>query len=218
MNGKFSAWKVGAPYYIPLLIVGAGTTFALWPMGYGPVGLVILAAGLFALSFFRDPPRKISTDPNDIVSPADGTVVAIEELEDSPHYDGPCRRISIFLSVFNVHVNRVPAAASVEAVTYKHGKYKNAMNPESSKVNESNAVRFRTSLGPMTVRQISGAIARRIICLSEPEDEFEKGAKFGMIKFGSRTELYLPLDIQICVKMKDKVKGGATVVAKGVSS
>ena len=80
MSEDFSAWKVGAPYYIPLLVLGMGATAALWPMGYGLVGLPILAAGLFALSFFRDPPRRISTDPSDVVSPADGTVVAIEEL------------------------------------------------------------------------------------------------------------------------------------------
>lgn len=217
MNQNFSAWKVGAPYYIPLLVLGAGATVALWPMGYGLVGLPILAVGVFALAFFRDPPRKISPDPNDVASPADGTVVAIEELEESPHYDGPCRRISIFLSVFNVHVNRVPAAGEVETVAYKRGLYKNAMNPESSKVNESNAVRFRTAHGPMTVRQISGAIARRIICLSEAGDEYEKGAKFGMIKFGSRTELYLPMNMVVCVKMKEKVKGGASIVARGAS-
>ncbi|MDP7639148.1 MAG: phosphatidylserine decarboxylase [Candidatus Hydrogenedentes bacterium] len=211
---KFSAWRTGAPYYIPLLASGTGATALLWPMGYGPAGLLILAAGLFSLSFFRDPPRRISADPNDIVSPADGTVVAIEELADSPHYDGPCRRISIFLSVFNVHVNRVPAAGSVESVLYKRGQYKNAMNPESSKVNESNAVRFQTSHGPMTVRQVSGAIARRIVCLPSAGDTFDKGAKFGMIKFGSRTELYLPMEMAVCVKMRDKVKGGASVVAK----
>lgn len=208
MNG-FNAWKVGLPYYGPLFILG--TAFLFFNLS---IAALILVVALAILGFFRDPPRTPSSDPRDIVSPADGTIAAIEELEDSDHYDGPCMRVSIFLSVFNVHVNRTPYDAEVVNVRYQRGKYTNAMKPLSSKVNESNALWLKSDFGAMTVRQISGAVARRIVCLPKPGQALQKGDKFGMIRFGSRTELYLPMNTHVCVKMKDKVKGARTVIAQ----
>lgn len=164
--------------------------------------------------FFRDFPRAITASENEVVSPADGTIVAIEDLEETPHYDGPTRRVSIFLSILSAHVNRAPYEGAVTHVEYAPGKFKNAMNPESSRVNESNAVWFNTPRGPMTVRQISGAVARRIVCPAAPGMNLEKGEKFGMIRFGSRTELYLPPGTEVCVKLKDKVYAGSTVMAR----
>lgn len=214
MNKDFNAWKVGLPYYLPPIVVGMSILPVLISAGYGYLGLPIPLAGLFALFFFRDPPRRISTEPGDIVSPADGTVVAIENLEDTPYYDGACTRVSIFLSVLSVHVNRAPESGTVRDVVYKEGAYMNAMNPESSNVNESNALRMETPHGPMTVRQISGAIARRIVCWPTGGESLKRGEKFGMIKFGSRTELYLSPDIEICVDLKSKVRAGASVIAR----
>lgn len=214
MNEPFSAWKMGAPYYVPLLGVGGILTVTLAPYGLWWIGAIVLSAGAFVLYFFRDPKREIPTDPRAVVSPADGTVVAIEELDESPHYDGPCKRISIFLSVFSVHVNRAPFDSLTEKVLYRPGRYINAMSAESSQVNESNAIWLSASPGAMTVRQISGAVARRIVCLPEVGNTLTKGQKIGMIKFGSRTELYLPPSVEICVALKQKVRGGSSIVAR----
>ena len=179
---------------------------------YATIPVWILA--LFTLNFFRDPPRTITTNPDEIVSPADGLIDGIEELDDSPYYDGPCKRISIFLNVFNVHINRVPDDCTILSITQKDGEYRNAMDPHSAQVNESNWLHLDTPHGPMTVRQISGAIARRIVCPATQGLNLKKGEKFGMIKFGSRTELYLPCEAEILVNLKDKVKGGSTIVAQ----
>ncbi len=179
-----------------------------------PLGLLCLLFFAFVVYFFRDPKRRIPTEAASVVSPADGTIVGIEDLPSTPHYDGPCKRISIFLSVFNVHINRSPFDGTVESITYNPGEFKNAMRADTTDVNESNTIRMKTDRGPMTVRQISGLIARRIVCKVEVGENLAKGEKFGMIKFGSRTELYLPTNAEICVKLKDKVQGGATIVAR----
>jgi phosphatidylserine decarboxylase len=176
--------------------------------------VVVAIVDVFAAYFFRDPRRVITTDRCAIVSPADGTIVGVEDLTATSHFDGPCKRISIFLSVFNVHINRSPFEGQVESITYKPGQFLNAMGANTSELNEANTVRMTTGYGPLTVRQISGLIARRIICKVREGEGLAKGEIFGMIKFGSRTELYLPTNAEICVKMKDKVKGGATIVAR----
>lgn len=169
-----------------------------------PVWLLIAAVDVFTAYFFRDPFRDVPSEKSAVVSPADGTIVAIEDLSSTPHYDGPCRRISIFLSVFNVHVNRAPFDGAIESIAYSPGAFKNALRADSSDLNESNTIRMTTDAGPMTVRQISGLIARRIVCKVEVGERLAKGEKFGMIKFGSRTELYLPSNAEVCVKIKDR--------------
>lgn len=210
MTRSFSGWREGAKFYLPFIVVG----IAVIALGYTVTGTIILLIGLSMLGFFRDPPRSSSSDPRHIVSPADGTIVAIEDLSDTPHYDGPCIRISIFLSVFNVHVNRTPYAGTIRHIRYQPGGYKNAMKAETSLTNESNALWLDTSHGLCTVRQITGAIARRIVCVVNEGETLEKGEKFGMIRFGSRTELYLPPDTEVCVTMRQKVNGGSTVIAR----
>ena len=213
MNAPFNGWIQGIWYYGPVLLLGLLLTAALSRFGYAWAGLPVVLLGIGMLLFFRDFPRTIQAAPEEIVSPADGTVVAIEDLEETPHYTGPCRRVSVFMSVLNAHVNRAPYECTVKEVKYAPGHYRNAMNPESSKVNESNAVWLDTPRGPMTVRQISGAIARRIVCPIAPGVQLKKGEKFGMIRFGSRVELYLPPGTQVCVKLKDKVYAGTTIMA-----
>ncbi|MCP4455127.1 MAG: phosphatidylserine decarboxylase family protein, partial [Planctomycetes bacterium] len=136
-----------------------------------------------------------------------------------PDFAGPVLRIGIFLSIFNVHINRMPCAAEVKKTRYKQGAFKNALNPESSQVNESNAVFFRRTEAPeadLMVRQISGAIARHIVCPVRDGQIFAQGEKFGMIKFGSRTELFVPVQkgLKSTVKVGDIVKAGLTVVAR----
>ncbi|MCX5632296.1 MAG: phosphatidylserine decarboxylase [Phycisphaerae bacterium] len=180
---------------------------------------VILAAVLiWLLSFFRDPKRDIPTGDNLILSPADGTVSDIEEVNEPNYIGGRATRIGIFLSIFNVHINRTPCAVRIGKITYRKGKFKNALNSISGKVNESNDIamtRLKKPNDKILVRQISGAIARRIVCDADEGQEFSGGAVFGMLKFGSRTELYLPVNCgaKIIVKKGDKVRAGLTILA-----
>jgi len=165
------------------------------------------------LMFFRDPPRKITINENILYSPADGTITDISET-DIPELDGRVLRISMFLSIFNVHINRMPCSVKIDKVTYKKGKFKNAMQADSGTVNEANEVlvtRLSQPKDRLLIRQVSGAVARRIVCKAVQGQEYLQGEIFGMIKFGSRTELFLPLNkgsYDITVKIGDKVNAG----------
>ena len=214
MSKPFNAWKEGFLLYAPWLLAGAALTVAAYPGPLTVVGGLFLLAGLYTLFFFRDPPRTIPTGPDDIVAPADGMIVGIEPIEETPYYEGPCLRVSIFLNLFNVHINRAPRAGTIRRILYRPGQFKNAMKAETTECNEANTVWMDTDCGPMTVRQISGLIARRIVCRATPGDDLQRGQKFGMIKFGSRTELYLPPTCEVSVAMKEKVKAGSSVVAR----
>jgi len=214
VNTPFSGWREGLRFYGPVVGLGVLLTAGLAPTGYAWAGAIVLLAGIAMMLFFRDFPRRVTAAAEELVSPADGTIVAIEDLEETPHYDGSTRRVSIFLSILSAHVNRAPYPGTVTDVKYAPGKFKNAMNPESSKVNESNAVYFDTDRGPLTVRQISGAVARRIVCPAGPGSRLEKGEKFGMIRFGSRVELYLPPGTDVCVQLNDHVYAGLTIMAQ----
>ncbi len=210
MSRPFSAMKEGLGLYGLFIFIGtallAGKVLSL--------GLFFVAFGLFTMFFFRDPNRGIEAAPREIVCPADGTIVQIDDLTETEYYDGPCKRVSVFLSILNVHVNRAPAAGKIMKKEYRSGKFMNAMKAETSEHNESNAVWMETEHGLMVVRQIAGAIARRIVCVVEEGDEVARGEKFGMIKFSSRTELYLPVNAEICVKERDKVQAGSTIIAR----
>lgn len=215
MKAPFSAWREGAVFYVPMLVLGLLLFVGLMPYGASVwVALPVLLLGLATLCFFRDPKRDVTAAPNELVGPADGKIVAVEDLEDTPYYDGPCRRISIFLSALDVHVNRAPCDGTVRRIDYKPGRFKNAQNPVSSEVNESNAIWLETPGGPVTVRQIAGMVARRIVCKAAVGQTLTKGEKFGMIRLGSRTELYVPPGTEICVAAKDVARAGATVLAR----
>ncbi len=176
----------------------------------------ILGAGTcgFALFFFRDPQRAVPEGTELVVAPADGTVTEISEVEENKFLGCKARKVGIFLSLLNVHINRSPYRGTVEYLKYKPGKFLNAGNLESSVVNESNGIGIVTSRCKMLVRQISGIIARRIVCGLKEGDNVETGEKFGMIKFGSRTELYVPVDaaFELQVELGQKVKAGETVI------
>jgi phosphatidylserine decarboxylase len=181
--------------------------------------VVLFVVLIWVFSFFRDPARTIVQDPALLLSPADGTIAAVETLDNCPGFDGPVLRIEIFLNIFNVHINRVPCACKIGTVIYKPGKFLDARNPECSKVNEANEVEmFRTDepADRMLVRQISGAVARRIVCEARTDQQLAAGEKFGMIKFGSCTELYVPVrdNLRCEVAVGDKVKAGLTVLAR----
>jgi len=174
---------------------------------------------IWSLTFFRDPKRRCPSDSNLLLAPADGQITDIGTVEKNDFIGGTALRIGIFLSIFNTHINRAPCNVKVEKITYRKGKYKNAMNPLSSQVNESNDLSLIRTDDPqdkLIVRQISGAIARRIVCDKTEGQELAGGEKFGMIKFGSRTELYVPLreNAKCLVQIGDKVKAGLTALVK----
>jgi phosphatidylserine decarboxylase len=174
---------------------------------------------IWALVFFRDPHRVVPADSNLLLAPADGKVTNIEVVKENGFIASDALRIGIFLSIFDVHINRAPCNVKVEEITYKQGKYKNAMSPQSGQVNESNDLGLIRTDNPkerLIVRQISGAIARRIVCRISEGQKLTGGEKFGMIKFGSRTELYLPArkNAKCLVQIGDKVKAGLTPLVR----
>jgi phosphatidylserine decarboxylase len=181
--------------------------------------LVLFLILAWALSFFRDPERQVPNSPKALLSPADGTITDIEIVENDPMFPHKAMRIGIFLSIFNVHINRAPCTVRVGKISYRPGQFKNAMSPHSGRVNESNDVRMTRMDEPkdeLMVRQISGAIARRIVCATKMGDTLTAGQRFGMLKFGSRTELYVPMrdTVKQQVKLGDKVRAGLTILVQ----
>lgn len=178
---------------------------------------LVLALVLYVLvlQFFRNPPRTTFAQPGDVIAPVDGNVVLIEEVHESECFKDQRKMISIFMSPLNVHVNRVPVSGKVTYAKYHPGKYLVAWHPKSSTENErSTVVVDHPSTGPVLFRQIAGALARRICLYSQPGQEYKAGDEFGFIKFGSRMDIYLPLDAEIITKIGDKPKGGETLIAR----
>jgi len=174
---------------------------------------------IWILSFFRDPYRISPVDERLLLAPADGRITDIETVEENGFIGGPALKIGIFLSIFDAHINRAPCSVTVEKITYRPGKYKNAARACSAKVNESNELDLCRTEYPkdrLIVRQISGAIARRIVCGVREGQKLSGGEKFGMIKFGSRTELYFAAsgNMKVLVRVGDKVKAGLTPLVK----
>ncbi|MHC4552647.1 MAG: phosphatidylserine decarboxylase [Planctomycetota bacterium] len=181
--------------------------------------VILLVVLVWVFSFFRDPHRVVPQDANLLLSPADGTIAAVETLDSYEGFEGPVLRIEIFLSIFNVHINRVPCPVEIGPITYKPGKFVDARNPECSKINEANEIvmtRLDAPTDPLLVRQISGAIARRIVCAAKTGEKYTGGQQFGMIKFGSCTELFVPARESLTCRVQkgDKVKAGLTVLAE----
>jgi len=175
----------------------------------GLTALPVLLA-VFFLWFFRDPDRVVPTGPGVIVSPADGVVTEAEWIETSA---GSRLRLSIFLNVFDVHVNRAPVGGTVLAVEYREGGFLNAMNPESVMTNEQTLVVIDAGDCEISYKQIAGLLARRIVCTVRPGDRVERGQRVGMIKFGSRTDVLIPADAVLKVKRGARVTGGSTILA-----
>jgi len=197
----------GYIYGLSLLAVAALVVWATgsWLWAIAPVLLAV-----FFLWFFRDPERAIPLEPGLIVSPADGLVTETVTIS-TP--DGPRKRISIFLSVFDVHVNRAPIAGELREVRYYKGQYMNAMNPACAERNERNVVTMWGEGIEVTFKQIAGLLARRIVFPLKEGDRVERGQRVGLIKFGSRTDVVMPGDAEFQVKVGQRVKGGASVIA-----
>jgi phosphatidylserine decarboxylase len=170
-------------------------------------GMIFFAVALFCVYFFRDPERVIPGGPV-AVSPADGKVVHVRSLEDGG------TRVSIFLNIFNVHVNRVPVAGRITGIAYRPGRFVMAHREEASSDNEQNTVTIEAGGTQVVTRQIAGLIARRIVCRKQVGDEVEKGERFGLIKFGSRVDVFFGPDWELTVKPGDKVRGGSSILAR----
>jgi phosphatidylserine decarboxylase len=176
------------------------------------VGLVFY---LIVLQFFRNPVFDVIKNPKQIIAPADGKVVVIEETEEPEYLKRKCKQISIFMSPINVHVNRMPVGGTISYYKYHPGKYLVAWHPKSSTENERTTVVAKMSNGTEVLfRQIAGALARRIKCYVQEGQSLEQGQEFGFIKFGSRVDIYLPLDAKVKVNIDDKTTGGKTVIAE----
>jgi phosphatidylserine decarboxylase len=199
--------KEGWPFIIAPLSAGV----VLFALRFGVAGTVLgalcIVFGLFCAFFFRDPPRTIVADPSAIVSPCDGTVMEITKENGQDV-------IRVFLSVFNVHLQRSPVAGKVVDVTYIPGKFLPAMNPEAYVVNEQNVITIASDKGTYVVKQIAGILARRVVAWSKPGDVVKKGDKIGLIKFGSQVDLYVPSSAVITVKVGDTVVGGETIMGE----
>ncbi len=199
---------------LALMVVGA-----VGSMATPHVWWVVAVVWGCVISFFRDPARNIKRQANILYAAADGRVTEVTELEHHDLVGGPCHRVRIFLSLFNAHINRMPCAAEVRSVTPKPGKFLNAMRSRSAEENESNTlvvIPEAPFAGPMVVRQIAGMVARTIVCRAEVGKSFQAGQRFGMIKFGSGTELVVPKQegLKVLVKVGDSVKAGLTEMMK----
>ena len=219
--------KYGWPQVVvfPAVVILLMAVFAVGTRALLEAWAIIVVEGvlfivlIWILMFFRDPQRLCPTDEDVLLAPADGKITDIEHVEKDDFIGGPALRIGIFLSLFNTHINRAPCRVRVETITYKKGRFRNAMNPQSGRVNESNTLGLVRTDDPqdrLVVRQISGAIARRIVCDTAEGQELAGGQKFGMLKFGSRTELYVPVrvDLKCLVRIGDRVKAGLTPLVK----
>jgi phosphatidylserine decarboxylase len=198
--------KEGYYFGLPLLLIGGAAFFLQWRIA----AYLFLFLALFVFSFFRDPERVIPSEPGAIVSPGDGRVVVVQDEE---YAGGPGRRVSIFLAVWNVHVNRSPAAGRITKMEYRPGKFVAAMRASASAVNEQNVFTLSTDAGELVFKQIAGLIARRVVSWKKEGDTVARGERIGLVRFGSRVDLWVPRQAEILVKVGQNVKGGSSILA-----
>ena len=204
---KIPLAKDGFIFILPLLII----TVLMFLISFYWATAIFGLGFLFVTWFFRDPERRIPNEPNVIVSPADGKITEIV-TENEPINGKLCKRVTIFLSVFNVHVNRVPIEGTIEDIRYNPGKFLAAFNPKASMDNEQNLILINNGRTHIFVKQIAGLIARRIVCWPKKGDHYESGQRYGLIRFGSRVDILLPEDTKLSVACGDKVSGGKSII------
>src|SRR5580693_4940064 len=198
--------KEGYYFGLPLLVLGAAAYLVQWTI----VAVVLVLLALFVFSFFRDPERVVPAEPGAIVSPGDGHVVVVTDEESAGR---PGKRISIFLAVWNVHVNRAPAAGVIARMEYRPGKFLAAMRERASMENEQNVFTLSTDAGELVFKQIAGLIARRVVSWKKEGDTVARGERIGLVRFGSRVDLWVPRQAEILVKVGQNVKGGSSILA-----
>jgi phosphatidylserine decarboxylase len=199
-----------APEGWPFILVPAAAACILAMIGWWPVGAVLGLIALASLGFFRDPERTPPVGPGLVLAPADGRVMRIDEVEDP--WVGRAVRASIFLSPLDVHVNRSPVAGLVDSVRYEAGRFMAAYRDEASELNERCTIALEGDATRIGVKQIAGVLARRIVCRVRAGDKLAAGERFGLIRFGSRTDLVVPRSAEMRVKIGDRVRGGETVM------
>jgi phosphatidylserine decarboxylase len=199
--------KEGYYFGVPLLLLGGVSYLLQW----NSVAVVAVLLALFVFSFFRDPERVIPAEPGAVVSPGDGRVVVVAEEENAGR---PGKRVSIFLAVWNVHVNRSPAAGTITKMEYRPGKFLAAMRERASVENEQNIFTLSTEAGELMFKQIAGLIARRVVSWKKAGEKVARGERIGLVRFGSRVDLWVPRDAEILVKVGENVKGGSSVLAR----
>jgi phosphatidylserine decarboxylase len=205
---------IAAPGY-PFIIGSFAAAFLAWLMGWQLLSGLGVLAGLFFLYFFRDPERAVPPEAEAVVSPADGKVILVDEVREEKFLSGPAKRVAIFMNVFDVHVNRSPVGGTVAAAEHREGRFLAAFKEEAARANEQQATLLAAHDGrQVLVVQIAGLLARRIILFPSLGDRLDKGERLGMICFGSRVDLYLPPTCEILVKKGDRLKAGASIVAK----
>lgn len=200
--------KDGYMFITPLVFVTWGVCALSWFWAAGIFGGLLL----FVTWFFRDPERVIPEDPNAIVSPGDGRIVEIAPEKDPLLEKDGYTRISVFLNVFNVHINRVPIAGKIQTYRYNKGKFLNASSHKASMDNEQSAILLNNGHVTILVKQIAGLIARRIVCWAKEGDEFQRGQRYGLIRFGSRMDVFVPKGTEIKVAIGDIVSGGSSII------
>jgi phosphatidylserine decarboxylase len=210
--------REGYPFIFLGLVLAAfgwwGWTVELGGLVSQVVAPTLTAVALFTLWFFRDPVRLIPQDPGLVLAPGEGRVIRVEETEEPTYFQGPCRKISIFLSVFDVHVQRSPVAGTVEHREYRPGKYAVAWVDKASEDNEQASLGLATPAGRVLVRQIAGLVARRIVTYPREGQEVARGERIGLIRFGSRVDLFLPLEWEVACVPGDRAVCGRTVLAR----
>jgi phosphatidylserine decarboxylase len=216
-----SARQEARRFLYPLHLINILLFAALWlPVAWGiwpwvlSLFLLGLALTFFIVFFFRDPIRIVPADPQLIVSAADGLVVSVEEFEEPDFHLGPMHRIAVFLSVLDVHVNRCPIDATVKSTVYRAGRFLDARHLDASAMNECRAWWLESPRGSVVVRQIAGLIARRIVAWAREGSVLQRGQHLGMIRFGSRTEVFVPIECTVLVKPGDRVTGARTPIAR----
>jgi phosphatidylserine decarboxylase len=197
---------------IPFVLIGLFIAIAFIFAGITSLAIVFVALAAFTAYFFRDPHRNITTDESVVVSAADGRVTRIEKL-DPENADSP-NVVSVFLSIFDVHINRSPIAGEITEVVYSKGKFVIATREDASQINEQNALTIKNERMTIVCKQIAGVLARRIVCWKRAGDRVRLGERFGLIRFGSRTDLILPPEVEIAVKVGDRVRGGVTIIGR----
>lgn len=198
-----------AAFVLSVLLVWA------FPNGWtNLIAVITLIVFALFLVFFRDPERIPPDDSNVLVSPADGRVVMIRDVTEESHLKGEATRVSIFLSLFDVHVNRSPLKAQVCWTEHRAGEFRNAAFADASEVNERQTIALQAGSTKIIVRQIAGLVARRIVCWAQKDQTLERGERLGLIKFGSRVDVFLPRGTTVLVKVGDSVRGGETAIAK----
>ena len=193
---------------ILVLLAVVSLFFSIWP------GLLVLILIVYTLYFFREPERRVPDDPNVILAAADGTITDIIEVDETDVLKTKTRRVGIFLSIFDVHTNRSPVAGRIIFRQHREGLCVDARRADCSEKNEAMTWAFENPRVTIVVRQLTGAIARRIVAWADVGDELKQGERFGMIRFGSRTELYLPLAATVLVRVGEHVAGGSTIIAR----